>query len=489
LALPQLRYVEFVKDIRVSDTLERGAFAPTGNHLILGQKEETINTDALVYLGKCMEKNYYNTNVWLDVSRPHVIYIVGKRGEGKSYDLGVLAEGLGMAGGGEINTLKTAQTVLLFDTQSQFWTLKYQPNREKDIDRQQVEYLTKWGLQARALKNVQIFIPKGEEAIFTGSKEYVLNPVDMDGEDWCGLLGVDPFSPTGHLLIEAYGKVTTDGYKIVKKSPEGRIIKEEKVEPREDYDIHDLIKCIRHDEEINSDYQDTTIKAVTWRLGAAQNYPLFGKPGISLSEIVKEGYVTIFLLRNLSDEMKALVTGVIIKKIFKAMGIRRQLQRALERVEDKKEVVVLERRIRELALPVGLWVLIDEAHVMCPSDGHTASKKPIIEFVRRGRDAGLSLVMATQQPSAVDSRVLQTDLAIIHRLTTDEDINAARARLPAPFPSDIKIGGRDMSDMKDLIRHLGVGEIVCADAETSRAIIMRMRPRVSVHGGGEPRTV
>ena len=85
-------------------------------------------------------------------------------------------------------------------------------------------------------------------------------------------------------------------------------------------------------------------------------------------------------------------------------------------------------------LPRGVWTLIDEAHLICPSDGHTAAKPILIEYAKRGRDAGLSLVLATQQPSAVDSRVVsQVDLLIAHRLVVDADILSALARVPCRF--------------------------------------------------------
>ena len=41
------------------------------------------------------------------------------------------------------------------------------------------------------------------------------------------------------------------------------------------------------------------------------------------------------------------------------------------------------------------------AHVVAPKDQNSPARDALIEYVKRGRDAGLSLVMATQQPSAI----------------------------------------------------------------------------------------
>ena len=47
-------------------------------------------------------KSRLNWGVWLDAEFPHVILIAGKRGSGKSYDLGIIAEGLCAAEGSVI---------------------------------------------------------------------------------------------------------------------------------------------------------------------------------------------------------------------------------------------------------------------------------------------------------------------------------------------------------------------------------------------------
>ena len=69
--------------------------------IIIGRDKEDrekYGDKGRIYLGKGYVKmgNYTSLSniLWLDVIKSHVILIAGKRGSGKSYSIGVLAEGL-----------------------------------------------------------------------------------------------------------------------------------------------------------------------------------------------------------------------------------------------------------------------------------------------------------------------------------------------------------------------------------------------------------
>jgi hypothetical protein len=185
-------------------------------------------------------------------------------------------------------------------------------------------------------------------------------------------------------------------------------------------------------------------------------------------------------MRTLDNATKSIVVSVLIKKIFTLMG------------EFHTKRKVSRRRHTEIPpgyedLPNGAWVIIDEAHLVCPSDEHTSAKAALLEYVKRGRDAGLSLVLATQQPSAIDSRVLsQVDVLVAHRLVMEPDIHAALSRMPASLPGKVNIGGQNVASPGSLIRILDTREAWIADAESSRAFLVAMRPRLTAHGGDEP---
>jgi DNA helicase HerA-like ATPase len=139
------------------------------------------------------------------------------------------------------------------------------------------------------------------------------------------------------------------------------------------------------------------------------------------------------------------------------------------------------------AYPSKVWLLIDEAHVVAPNNAPSPARKALIEYVKRGRDAGLSLVMATQQPSAVDDEILsQVNISLGHRLAFGADISSALHRVPTKAISNLKVSGSDVKDFGDMLRLLAPGQCFIGDTHTSRVILMQIRPRVTSHGGYSP---
>ena len=480
--LPTIGHLTGKRSIRVTEPLNVSAYLPRGKHLLIGQRRDVGSTEALILLGKCAEhtglKDMFDGNIWLDIRLPHVVFICGKRGSGKSYDLGVLAEGLGLTSSSNVTTKDTSITTILFDTQNQFWSLGAVPSSKLPEDHAQLAELEAWRLQPTPLENVRLFAPKGDQPILGTETEFVISPADIDAEDWCGLLQVERYSPMGQCIRIVYRKVTSVGYSY---QPSPQSSKEIHVTPKQDYEILDLIECLRQDAEVTDQMQRATRDAVLWRLESLIDSKLFDKGGIDIRDILVPGLMSVFLLRNLDDATKALVVSVVTKRIFNVMGEYHTRRKVMRRLGET---------FPDTNLPMGVWTIIDEAHVVCPAEQNTAAKPALIEYVKRGRDAGLSLVLATQQPSAIDSGVLsQVDLTIIHRLVLDSDITAAISRFPARFPSAVKLTERDIGEPRSLIRLLAAGEALVGDAESERGFVIRIRPRITAHAGDEPEVV
>ena len=480
--MPNLGHLTGARNIRVSEPLTACGYIQRGKHLLIGQRRDLGATDALVLIGKCVEhtglRDMFDANVWVDIRLPHVVFVCGKRGSGKSYDLGVLAEGLSLPADSNVSTKEESVTAVLFDTQNQFWSLGDAPSSGLPEDRRQLSELESWRLDPGPLANVVLLAPKGDRKLTGNERTFAISPRDMDAEDWCGLLQVDRYTPMGQCLRTVYAKVTIEGYSY---NPSSRTATERRVQPKTDYEISDFIDCLQNDPEIGEQMQRPTRDAVLWRLESLSQSQLFDKQGIDVRDILVPGQLSIFLLRNLDDATKALIVGVIAKKMFRVMGdfhTQRKIARRMQTSPPKEN------------LPMGVWTIIDEAHVVCPNDQATAAKPALIEYVKRGRDAGLSLVLATQQPSAIDPAVIsQVDLSIVHRLVLDSDIAAATSRFPARFPSMVKIGERDVGDPRSLVRLLGEGEALVGDAESERGFLVKIRPRLTAHAGDEPAVV
>ena len=118
------------------------------NDIIIGRDDsdkKKLGDKGLVYIGKHYVKMGQTTSlsnrVMLDLARPHVILVSGKRGSGKSTSLGVIAEEM-------CNLPKDVSenlSIIMFDTMGIFWTMKYPNNREEEI-------LRKWNLKTSSFK-------------------------------------------------------------------------------------------------------------------------------------------------------------------------------------------------------------------------------------------------------------------------------------------------------------------------------------------------
>ena len=89
---------------------------------------------------------------------PHVVYITGTRGSGKSFDLGVILEGLSeLNENSKVKNEVTPITSIPIDTQSQFWTLKYKPNQNISENVQQLNDLKSGELIPLRLKTFNFY--------------------------------------------------------------------------------------------------------------------------------------------------------------------------------------------------------------------------------------------------------------------------------------------------------------------------------------------
>jgi DNA helicase HerA-like ATPase len=134
-------------------------------------------------------------------------------------------------------------------------------------------------------------------------------------------------------------------------------------------------------------------------------------------------------------------------------------------------------------------VVLDEAQSFLAPGPRSPARDVFVRLVKEGRNMGLSAVLATQQPSALEQRVLsQVETFLAHQLVTEADIRAVRDNLKSETPDGIQFGSQQL-DFSGLLRQLpaGVCLVSAADVNTvvRRAMVVRVRPRATVHGGIE----
>lgn len=406
-----------------------------------------------IYIGKVIEKGVTSSlldyNIFCDISFPHVIGVFGSRGSGKSFDLGVFLEGILSC-----QQQHLSDAAIVFDVQDQFWTLAHQPRESIDLDRSQIDDLSLWGLNPYCVNENNIFIPEISNSEIPNSTTFTLAAEQLSPSDWLAILELEQYSAMGQVLITL-------------------------LEDNKNANPDQLSSVCVNKHKLKN-FQQNSIDGVRWRLESLAKAKIISSVGISIDELLKPGVLSVFLMRNLSESIRGLVVGVIARLVSVRLGQIQQARKVALRTNKKNlnEFPNLTKR---------LWMVIDEAHVLVPSDGTTVATAPLIDYVKRGRDSGLSLIYATQQPASVNSKLMsQVDLTITHTLGFDTDINAAIARMPTRSSVDYEINNQKVNSLNDVIRSLNPGEAILADSTSGRVFIAKIRPRLSAHGGTNP---
>ncbi|MBE2233212.1 MAG: ATP-binding protein [Anaerolinea sp.] len=445
------------------------------NVALIGGPEE--RESGWIYLGRLAEIGPL-VDVRFDALLPHVTAIVGKRGSGKSYTMGSMLESLCTAEKAtSIGHVERDTAVLLLDTLGIFqWTdISLADASDSAILRNQRATWRGWNLKTETL-DVQVWIPKGTRSEQTPAShhEFAVRTADFGADDWGYLLNLDIYQDRmGQLLNDAYIKVTLEGW-----AGEGG-----QRAPKSAYSLSDLILCIKQDRELLESYQSETRRAVLQQLTTFQRNPLFQDEGTPLVQLLKPGRMNVLVMNRMSGPLRLVILSAIVRRLLnermaaseaeKHLAIRNDLSQ-----EERSQL----KTFLAGAVPRSL-VALDEAQNVLASERRTSAGEVLTRFVREGRNYGLSFMVATQQPTALDSRILaQVDTLIAHKLTVQGDIEYVRRNLKSNMPQEVTYGGRTL-EFDEMLRSLEVGQALVSNTEAERAILMDVRPRVSVHGG------
>ncbi len=452
-------------DEAYEEQAEKLSFIEQDKKAFIGRKASIFKKygfEGGLFIGRVNEKEKEGYDIFLDSLNPHVVFVCGARGSGKSYVLGVIAE--------ELAEKNKNVGIIVVDPIGVFWSMRF-PNK----DEKEVEKLKDFGLEPKGLDNLKVFIPEGMKSQVpksTFDAGFAIQPSLLTSEDWALTFGVDRFSVSGLLLDKVLKKVEK-GYKKMETN--------EKVEGKgKNYSLDDLIECLETDSELNSrekGYKQDSIRAIISRFEAAKSWGIFSEKGTPLGELSRENQLTILDTSFLEDNVTAFVIGILARRLLAA----RKISTRKEAANKFKSLSMNE--LLELEIPP-TWLFIDEAHTLIPSGNEiTAATAGLIEYVKQGRRPGLSLVFATQQPSAINTKVLsQLDIIMTHKLIFDDDIKAVFKRTPTIIPRKYRA--------PNFIKTLPVGVALTGDRreETSRAFVMAVRPRMSQHEGRDAET-
>jgi uncharacterized protein len=367
-----------------------------------------------------------------------------------SYTMGVISEGMA----GLPKDIRNNLSFLLFDTMGIYWTMKY-PNK------QDKEMLADWGLSPKAL-DVIIYTPKGyfkefkEKGIPT-DHPFSINPFELDARDWCQTFVIDPSTNLG-VMIES----------VIHK------MKEE----IDNYSVDDIISYIKKDESSSKDVKDAAIN----RFINAKNWGIFDTDATKLSDIIAGGQVTVLDVSCYATmpggwEIKNLVIGLVSQKLFTQRMVSRR-DEEFKDVHTQMNYFYDEDKPQTLEDPL-VWLVIDEAHEFLPREGKTLATDSLVTIMREGRQPGISLILATQQPGKIHTDVMtQSDVVISHRITAKIDTDALSALTQSYMREGLDKYLNELPAAK--------GSAIVLDDNNEKIFPIKIRPRFTWHGGGSP---
>ncbi len=427
--------------------------------VIIGRNEsdkKDFGNRGLAYLGKSFVTMGAYTSlsnpIFMDIARSHVILVSGKRGSGKSYTLGVMAEALGDLGLEESGNIAS----LIFDTMGIYWTMKYKNVKDSNL-------LSTSGLEAKNVKT-KIFAPFGyfQEYKDKGVEvdaEFAIKISELEASDWVNLFELKFTNPIAVLIESVITKLS-----ISQKS----------------FSFEDIYDSIRNTKNI----EEKTKNAAIALFNAAETWKVFNeKKGAAIKDLIEAGTTTVIDLSMYASlgafNVRALIIGLVSKKIFNERMAARKEEEILA-VQHGADYARYKIK-REMPL---VWIFIDEAHEFLPHEsvGKTPASDALVQLLREGRQPGVSMVLATQQPGKIHTDAMtQSDIVISHRVTAKLDVDALNNVTQSYMKSDISTKLNKLPRLK--------GSAIILDDNSERIYPMRIRPRFTWHGGEAPMAI
>lgn len=427
--------------------------------IIVGRDEEdrrAFGDKGTFLLGKHYVKmgqiTSLSTGIYLDVLRSHVVSVFGKRGSGKSFSLGAIAEGMMTLD----SSLTSNLSVVIFDTMGIFWTMKYENRKDEAL-------LREWGIQYQRF-NTRVYVPLGsyseyKERGIPVDLPFSISPSELSVGDWCGIFNIDATSQFGTLM----GRVIP----VLRKQQPG-------------FSIQDIIESVRKDGRTSEEVR----AAVENMFSSAEGWGLFSEKSTPISDLAVGGQITIldispYAVSNVKSNIRALVISIVSKKLFN----QRMIIRKAEELSSIKQTTSFSRKgIDEKKETPLVWLFLDEAHEFLPKEGSTPASNALITILREGRQPGISLVLASQQPGQIHTDVMtQSDIVLAHRVTAKIDVDALGALMQSYMREGLDKSLNDLPMVK--------GAALLFDDTNERLYPMRVRPRATWHGGSSPSLV
>jgi len=339
--------------------------------------------------------------------------------------------------------IKERLSVIVIDTVGIFWTMKY-PNKDE------TELLEKWNLKPDGIE-IRNLVPFGKKDFYEQKNlphdgYFSIRTSQMDIEDWLGVFRLNWRDAESSLLSRTIEKI---------KNKVGSL-----------FDIDDIMNETKKDAETSQEI----INSLNNRFLVAKSWGLFSRSGTTMKEFAKPGTITIVDTSTYKEaigmeSIKELIVGILGKRLYE--------ERMLYRKEEEMSLLTGGRKESEMPI---IWMMIDEAHMFMPSDRQSMALDVLLQWIRVGRQPGLSLLLATQRPNKLHNEAIsQCDFFLSMRMTSQEDIMAVSSIRPSylNIPMD-KYYGQMPKDQ---------GFAILLDDNSEKVMLIKVRPRITWDGG------
>ena len=367
-----------------------------------------------------------------------------------SYTIGTMAEAISSLNIEEASNIAP----LIFDTMGIFWTMKFKNEKDRDL-------LDEWGLSAKNIP-LRVFAPFGyyqdyKDKGIDVDAEFAIKISELEPTDWINIFELRFTEPIA-VLIES-------------------VISELK-EKKRTFGFGDISRMINLVKNVSEEVKHSAIAL----FDAAKTWKVFDEErGTSIRELVRAGETTVIDLSMYASlgafNVRALIIGLVCKRLFD----ERMSARKDEEIQSVQHGIDYMRYNVRREMPL-VWVFIDEAHEFLPKVGKTPATDALVQLLREGRQPGISMVLATQQPGKIHTDAMtQSDIVISHRVTAKPDVEALNEITQSYLYESI-------SDKLNGLPHLK-GSAIILDDNSERIYPIRIRPRFTWHGGEAPAAI
>ena len=234
------------------------------------------------------------------------------------------------------------------------------------------------------------------------------------------------------------------------------------------YTLEQLLYAVRQtaegkksdDEEGFGGEDDPTTGALVWRLHAVlHNSRIFNDfENLELQELFAPGQCTVLQLNEVDQREQQVIAATMLRRIYQA------------RLDTSKGKV---DRGDKNYIPFPVFCLLEEAHNYAPAAADAVSTEVLKTILSEGRKFGVSVGLISQRPGKLDADVLsQCMTQCIMRITNPIDQDR--------IASSVESVGRDL--LKEL-SSLSKGQVIISGASVNTPVMLRVRSRVTKHGG------